>query len=43
MYSKKLLNHGWDPDEQNPKTVYDLVFKAIPALSEDTVSEFILE
>ena len=40
---QKLLNHRWDPDEQNPKTVYDLVLKAIPALSEDAVGELILE
>lgn len=40
---QKLLNHGWDPDEQNPKIVYDLVLKAIPALSEDAVGELMLE
>jgi hypothetical protein len=39
----KLLNHGWDPDEQNPKLVYDLVLKAIPAMSEDAVGELMLE
>lgn len=32
---QKLLNYGWDPDEQNPKVVYDLVLKAIPDLSQN--------
>ena len=40
---QKLLNYEWDPDEQNPRTVYDLILKVIPTLSEDAVGELMLE
>lgn len=38
-----LINHGWDPEEENPKIVYDLVVRAIPKISEEAIGDLVRE
>src|SRR5580700_2974952 len=40
----KLRNAGWNPlEEENPKTIYDLVLRVIPSTSEEAVMSLYLE
>ena len=41
--NQTLINNGWNTEEKNPKKTYDLVLKAIPKISEDTVGILIAE
>ena len=38
-----LINNGWDPDEPNPKKIYDKVLVAIPKIAKDTVGVLVKE
>ena len=38
-----LINYSWNPEEEDPKVVYDLVVRAILKVSEEAIGDLVRE
>ncbi|KAK3358274.1 hypothetical protein B0T24DRAFT_540710 [Lasiosphaeria ovina] len=40
---ERLIARGWDPREQNPKVIYDLIKKVLPRVTQEAVMDCVIE